>query len=113
MIVDVILTDYSTNFVDKVEGIRINNKDLFEYIDNEDGLCQMKVLDDGLDFIRKCKDHYLHLSLNKDSYAIIGTAEGEIKIDTKIVDFSIKNDILVMRYIIDDVEREIKIIYRS
>lgn len=113
MTINVILKDFSTGYEDIVEVKDVENRHCFEYIDNEGNNCEMSIYDNGLCFLRKCLDHSLELNLKNEGYAKIISPEGEVMFDTKVVDFSKNNDILVVRYIIDDHEREIKIIYRS
>lgn len=109
----VILTDLSTNLIDKVDIQNIENRHSFDYLDNAGDACHVSIFDDGLNLTKKSKDHKLNLNLRRDCFAEIETAEGVIKLDAKVVDFNENNDILVMRYLIDNIEREIRIIYRS
>ncbi|MBQ6493693.1 MAG: hypothetical protein IJI92_07520 [Erysipelotrichaceae bacterium] len=89
----------------------IENRYCFSYVDHDMAQCEMRVSDDGICFFRRCPGHLLELHLDTDSYALISTEEGKIKIDVKVVDFKKYSDILVMRYLIDDEERTITIKY--
>ena len=109
----VVLTDLNDKTVISVEVDNIENKRCFSYVDNDSNKCEISVYDDGLRLNKQGKDHSLVLNLRNDSYALIGTPEGEVKLDIKVVDFIEKNDILVMHYIVDEIEREIKVIYGS
>lgn len=111
--ISIILTDLSSDFVDKVDIENVENRHNFSYIDNQDDMCEMSIFDDGLCLFKKTKDHELKLNLRTESFAEIVTAEGVIKLDAKVVDFNENNDILVMRYLIEENEREIRIEYRS
>lgn len=113
MTISIILTDLSSGFVDKVDIDNVENRHRFSYIDNQDGKCQISIFDDGICLLKKAKDYELKLNLRSDCFAQIKTVEGVIKLDAKVVDFNENNGILVMRYLIDEIGREIKIIYRS
>lgn len=113
MVASVILTDLSSDFVDRVDIDNVENKHRFSYIDNQGDKCELAIYDDGLCLLKKAKDYKLKLNLRTDCFVEIKTVEGIIKLDTKVVDFNENNDILVMRYLIDEMKREIKIIYRS
>lgn len=109
----VILTDSSINYTDQVDIEYIDNKYSFSYVDNQNNMCDIRVFDDGICLLRKSLDHTLQLNLRKKAYAVITTSEGSIEIDTKVVDFIENDDILVVRYVVDNIERQIKIVYRS
>lgn len=113
MTASIILTDLSTMNIDKVDIENIENKHDFAYIDNDGNKCRVMVYEDGLCLQKLAKEYELKLNLRKDSFIEITSGEGVIKLDTKVVDFNENNDILVMRYVIDEEEREIRIIYRS
>lgn len=113
MKISVVLTDLSTNYVDSVDIIDPDNRKCFSYIDNQEFNCKMMVFDDGICLYRANNEYSLKLNLRKNGYALIKSVEGEIKLDTKVVDFIQNDDILVMHYLIDSVERKIEIIYRS
>lgn len=112
MAVSITLSD-NTDYVDTVIVDSVDNKRCFSYTDNEKNKCNLTVYDTGICLIKECEDHLLELHLHNDSYAKITTQEGVVKLDAKVVDFLINDDILVMRYIIDDVERKIEINYRG
>ena len=114
MVVSIILKDLSNNGEIRYDDINIDDKDNFSYLDDDNNICHISVYGNGLCINNACKDHKLVLHLLKDEgFAKIVTNEGEIKLNAKVVDFHTNNGILVMRYIIEDVEREIKLIYRS
>ena len=102
-----------TGQCDEVLVEKPQSKRCFSYIDNEKCNCEMCIYDEGICFFRESEDHLLELNLRKNKYAKITSQEGEIKLDAKVVDFIQNDDILVMRYIIEDQEREIRVIYRS
>lgn len=99
--------------VEKVNIDDIDNKQCFSYTDNESNNCEFCIYDNGLCFFKEYEDHVLELHLRGKNYAKIITSEGIVKIDVKVVDFLLNDDIVVMRYIIDDVERKIELNYRS
>ena len=99
------------NYVDIVDIHNIPDRKHFFYHDNDEAECEMSVFDDGICLYRKAADHSLELHLRSDNYARISSEEGIIKIDVKVVDFQNNSDILVMRYLIDDEERTIKLEY--
>lgn len=101
----------SQNYVDIVDIHNIPDRKHFFYRDNDEAECEMSVFDDGICLYRKAADHSLELHLRSDKYARISSEEGIIKIDVKVVDFQNNSDILVMRYLIDDEERTIKLEY--
>lgn len=101
------------NSFDTSEANNIESKDDFTYLDNNDCLCRIQVMQDGIIVNKKSDSYNMELNLTNNSYCILTTSEGEIKFDVKVVDFNKKNDILVMRYVINDIERKIEINYRS
>ena len=113
MTISVILTDFSNNLSDEVTVENTESKRCFSYTDNQKCNCEMCIYDGSLCFFRETEDHLLELNLNESNYAKIVSQEGEIKLDVKVVDFIQNDDILVVRYIIEEQEREIRIIYRS
>lgn len=113
MTVDIILTEISSGNKDEVLVQNIDNKHSFIYADNNDDICEINIFERGLCLNKKSKEYLLELNLNGENYAKITTAEGEIKLDAKVVDFIQNDDILVVRYIIGDEMREIRLIYRS
>ena len=112
MTLNITLSD-SEGYLDTVVVDDATNKRCFSYTDNEKNNCELCVYDDGICLFKECEDHILELHLHKNNYAKITTAEGVIKLDAKVVDFLLNDDILVMRYIIDEVERKIEVKYRS
>lgn len=111
---EVILTDLSNNEINRAFIDGFDNKDNLEYEDGNGNKCKLSIFDDGLVLNEICDDHSLELNLRKSlSLAKIVSAYGEMQIDVKVVDFLKKNDILVMRYIVNEQEREIRVIYRS
>lgn len=113
MTVDIVLKDKSAGLVDRVHVDCIADRKHFKYLDNENCQCNIDVYDDGICLYKQSKEYSLLLSLKGKGYAKIISAEGEIEIEAKVVDFIENDDILVVHYIIDDIEREIQIIYRS
>lgn len=113
MKVSVVLFDESSGYYDRVDIDYVADVRNFTYVDNDESTCEMHIFDDGIRLLRKSNDHILELNLLKKAYARIITGEGSIEIDVKVVDFIENDDILVMRYIVDDIKREIRIIYRS
>ena len=108
------LTVKNDNYKDTVIVKNIKNKDSFSYVDNENMKCHVDIFDDGLNLYRENNEYKLELHLRKESYAKIINDQGELKINTKVVDFNRNNDILVMRYIIElDDERFIEIRYEG
>ena len=105
------LLNPSQNYVDIVDIHNIPDRKHFFYRDYDEAECEMSVFDDGICLYRKAADHSLELHLRSDNYAGISSEEGIIKIDVKVVDFQNNSDILVMRYLIDDEERTIKLEY--
>jgi len=113
MFVIVELTNLNTNETTKTEVNNVLNRHCFQYIDSDGNMCEMCTYPEGICFFKQYEDHMLELHLRKNNYAKITTAEGEIKLDAKVVDFNENNDILVMRYVIDSEQRQIRVIYRS
>lgn len=111
MTVTVTLNNPEEDYSDVVIIENVENRRCFSYVDNEKCGCEMCVYDDGIRFFRQGRDHMLELHLCRQEYAKIITDEGIMRIDAKVVDFEANNDILVMRYIIEDVERIIEIRY--
>lgn len=114
MVVTISITLSDNNgYIDTVVVNDVIDKNCFNYVDNENNDCKLCVYERGIVLYKQCDDHSLELDLNEGSYAKISTKEGDIKLDAKVVDFLINDDILVMRYIIEDVERKIEVSYRS
>ena len=113
MTVEITLLNINTGETNTVVVENVENSKCFSYIDNESNNCEMHIYDNGLYLLRKCADHTLELSLMNEPFCKVISNEGEIKFDAKIIDFCVNNDILVMRYKIDDEEREIKIVIRG
>lgn len=112
MTLSITLTD-NDGYKDTVVVEDVDNKNCFSYVDNENNNCELCVYDSGLCLFKECEDHLLELHLHNSNYAKITTKEGVIKLDAKVVDFLANDDIVVMRYIIEDVERQIEVLYRS
>lgn len=109
----ILLSNITNNTLDESIAKNIENKHSFSYIDSQKNRCDIKVLDTGIYLFEQAKDHSLELDLTKENCAKIITSEGTIKILAKVVDFIKNDDILVMRYQIEDETYELKIIYRS
>ena len=113
MSVEVILIDENKQIVETNIVEYVDNKDDFTYVDDNDAVCRIKVFSDGLLIRKSAFEYELELSLRNEAYTKVVTTEGEIQLDTKVVDFIQNDDILVMRYLIDNEKKEIKINYRS
>lgn len=105
------LSNPASGYFDEVLVEDISDRNCFSYTDNEGSLCEMCIYDDGLCFFRQDEDHLLELHLKSNLYAKITSAEGIVRFDVKVVDFSADDDILVMHYLVNDEERIIKIKY--
>lgn len=103
----------NNGLVERVLVSDISNRCCFSYVDNERNNCELCIYDDGLCFFKEYEDHLLELHLRQKAYAKIVTCDGSIKFDVKVVDFLLNDDILVMRYVIDDIVRKIEVDYRS
>lgn len=93
------------------DSFEYQDRNHFSYIDQNNDEVKVDIYEDGIILLKKAKDYFLTLSLRNDSYALIESNEGKVEIDAKVVEFSKNNDILVMRYLIDDVNKEIVINY--
>lgn len=102
-----------TGLLDRVVVEDVENKRCFSYVDSQRNNCEICIYKDGLCFFKEYENHLLELHLREHEYAKITTSEGAVKIDAKVVDFLLNDDILVMRYVIDDIERKIEVNYRS
>ena len=111
MTVAVVLNNLSDGYSEEVIIENVENRTCFSYTDNDKNNCEMCVYDDGICFFKESDDHILELHLRGNYYAKITTVEGILKFDAKVVDFNVNNDILVMRYIVNDEERIIEIRY--
>ncbi len=105
------LSNPSASYFDEVEVMGIEDQNHFSYRDNEGSKCEMFISDGGLCLFKQAEDHELELHLLDNNYAKISSAEGIIQIDAKVVAYYINSDILVMRYLISDEERTIRIQY--
>lgn len=113
MSVTVTLSDPSGSLKDTVIINEIESRNCFTYVDNQRCNCEMCIYEDGLCFFRQAEDHLLELHLRDENYAKITTEEGILRFDVKVIDFYINGDILVMRYIVNDEEKIITIIYQE
>ena len=89
----------------------IEDRSCFSYTDSQGVQCEICVYDEGICMFRQTNDYLIELHLLDNQYAKITSAEGIIKIDIKVLDFSINSDILIMIYLIEDEERIIEIKY--
>ena len=105
------LSNPASGYYDEVLVEDIAGKNCFSYCDNANSLCEMCVYDDGLCFFRQSEDHLLELHLKTNHYAKITTPEGICKLNVKVVEFQMNNDILIVHYLISDEERIIRIKY--
>lgn len=113
MIVEVTLKDKSTNEINKNIVRDVENKNSFSYADSKQISCKIDVFSDGIILSRKANDYEIELNLRKNSYTRVITSEGELKIDTKVVDFIQNDDNIVVHYLIGEEDKEITINYRS
>ena len=119
------LSNPSASYFDEVEVMGIEDQNHFSYRDNEGSKCEMFISDGGLCLFKQAEDHELELHLLDNNYAKSSTVSrhrilsiaffiphlGYTNIDAKVVAYSINSDILVMRYLISDEERTIRIQY--
>ena len=96
---------------DKTVVENVADRDHLIYVDSDNARCEIVIDAQGLCMVRGCHDHTLRLNLKEDAYAEVVTAEGNLRIEAKVIDFETNNDILVMQYIINDVTRILKIKY--
>ena len=89
----------------------IEDRSCFSYTDSQGVQCEICVYDEGICMFRQTNDYLIELHLLDNQYTKITSAEGIIKIDIKVLDFSINSDILIMIYLIEDEERIIEIKY--
>lgn len=111
--VEIVLIDLSNNTRLDSSACDVVDRNHFNYVDKDGLYCKVDIYETGICLFRKGDNYSLNLDLNEGRFAEISTAEGVLKLNAKVVDFSENNDILVMRYIIEGNEREIRIIYRS
>ena len=94
-------TSYSrdTNIIEN-----INNKNQFEYIDQDEARNIVDIYDDGISIHRFGKDHDTNavFKKNNESYIEIQSLEGLIKIFTKTLAFMKNNDNITLVYITED-----------
>ena len=105
------LSNPKEGYFDEVLVEDIKDRNFFSYLDNENSQCEVCIYEDGIILFRQSDDHLLELHLRTSSYAKITSPEGILKIEVKIIDFTINSDILVMRYLINDEDRIIEIRY--
>lgn len=109
MIVTVSLSVPEQNYKDEIQIRNIANPNHFSYIGNDKCSYEISIYEQGLCLFKQSEEYSLQLHLCGDNYAKISSKEGIIKLDTKVVDFIRNNDILVMRYLVDETERIIEI----
>lgn len=113
MIVEVTLEDKQTKQIDKNIVKDVKNKNSFSYVDSKQIKCEVNVFNDGIVLLRKANDYEIELNLRENGYTKVITSEGELKIDTKVVDFIQNDDNIVVHYLIGEEDKEITINYRS
>lgn len=113
MTINLTLFDGNDEIIEKNAIVDVEDRYNFSYKDSKDNLCEMHIYDDGLCLKKHSLDYALELNMHENNYVKIITREGEIKFDIKVVDFIKNDDILVMRYIVENEERKIEIIFRS
>lgn len=101
--------DVETNICNAYD---ISSKEAFDYEDNEGGKSHINVYNSGVIINRVAKEHtsFIHL-IEDDSYIKVTTNEGEIKLNVKVIEKSINNDIVIIVYKIDDIEKTLQIEY--
>lgn len=105
----VVLIDEDIEYISEIETI--NNRQDFSYLDYENNPIKIKVFSDGLLLKKTCKDYKLNLHLRSDAYIEIINCEGIMKFNAKVVEFYQNNDILVMHYLVEGQDKNIKIYY--
>jgi len=90
----------------------ITSKEAFDYEESKGRQSHINVYNNGVVINRVDKDHssFIHL-IKDDSYIEVTTNEGKIKIDVKLVEISINNDIVVIVYQVDSITKELNIKY--
>lgn len=107
----VTLKNPAQNYYEETAVEDIGNRACFSYTDKHGVQCEICIYDDGICMFRQTNEYLIELHLLDQPYAKITSAEGIIRIDVKVLDFSINSDILIMIYLIDDEERIIEIKY--
>ena len=105
----VVLIDEDKEYVSEVKIIEKENS--FSYLDYENNLVKIDIFYDGLVLKKKSKDYELNLNLRSECFIEIINCEGIMKFSAKVVEFYRNNDILVMHYLLEGQDKNIKIYY--
>lgn len=107
------LTSVSDRTYDQVIVEEIKDKGDFCYLDNQNCECHLKADKNSFRYYREDVDHALSINVDgKNNYIKIVSPEGEFEIQIKVIDFIFDNDILDMRYLIENEERQFRIKYQ-
>ena len=103
------LSDTGTGSADISYARGIENKEHFFYTDAYDGQVEVFLDKDGITMFRQGEDHLTELYHHASSYIRVTGEEGEIRFDIKVLAFIFNDDILSMRYLIEDDEKVLEI----
>ena len=107
------LTNFNEKTMDQVIVEEIEDKNDFFYLDNQNCECHVIASKNSFSLIRKADDHALEIHADRQNpFILVSSVEGELKLDIKVVDLFIFNDILEIRYILDSEERLLTISYK-
>lgn len=105
----IILKDDNSKEIINVDNI--TSKNSLMYKDNDNAFNVINIFEKAIRIKRIDKDHetLVFLSLNEDSYIEIKTAEGSLRLETKVLEFLKNNDIISIAYKINNEIRSIDI----
>ena len=105
------LTDKNSGTADVSWARQIDDPRHFFYFDTYE--CQVEVFADeeGITLFRQGEDHLTELFLRGRSFVRITSEEGCFQFNVKVLAFERNDDILMLRYLLDEDEREIVIKY--
>ncbi len=107
--VSITLTDKNAGTSDTSWARQIDDPRHFFYVDPYD--CQVEVFADeeGLTVFRQGEDHLTELFFRERSYVKVTSEEGSFQFDAKVLAFERNDDILMLRYVLDEDVRQIVI----
>ncbi len=103
------LINLNEQSIDETVLEEVKDRRFFSYLDKQNCLCEVSIFDDGINIARHDDDHDTYIVTHGEQKIIVATAEGNIELPIKVVDFTFNNDILAMHYLLQEEERVVEI----
>ena len=105
------LTDVNTGNVLVSYARNEEDPSHFTYWDDEDHFHEVFIDEGGMTLFRHDDDHLTELFFRERSYVRVTGEEGTFQFDAKVLAFERNDDILLLRYLIDDEEKVLEIVF--